>query len=61
MIITTMCFHPASPDVLTQRWLQHVSILLTGADGLDIRGVYQSPEVIAVVASIQTETQTNPS
>lgn len=50
-----------SANFRTQWWLQHVSILLTGANRLNIRGVDQSPEVVAVVTSIQTKTQTNPS
>lgn len=51
-----MCFFPT----LTQRRLQHISILLTGADRLDVRGVDQSPEVIAVITAVQTEAQTDP-
>ena len=45
---------------LTQWWLQHIAILLASTNRLDIRGVHQSPEVIAVVTPIQAETQTNP-
>lgn len=44
----------------TQRRLQHVSVLLAAADGLDVRGVHQPPEVVAVVAAVQTETQAHP-
>ena len=57
----TMCLCATSPHFLTQRWLQHVAVLFTGADRLDIRRVDQPPEVIAVVASVQAETQADPS
>lgn len=49
----------ASSGSLTQRGLQHVSVFLTGSDGLDIRGVHQPPEVVAVVAPVQSQTQTD--
>lgn len=43
---------------LTERWLQHASILLAAADRLDLRGVHQAPEVVLVVGSIQAQPQT---
>lgn len=44
---------------LTQRWLQHVSIPLTGPNRLDVGRVDQSPEVVGVVATVQTQAQAN--
>lgn len=44
---------------LTQRWLQHVSVPLTGPDRLDVGRVDQSPEVVGVVAAVQTQAQAN--
>lgn len=44
---------------LTQRWLQHVSVPLTGPNGLDVGRVDQSPEVVGVVAAVQTQAQAN--
>lgn len=43
--------------ILTQRWLQHPSLLLTAAYGLDLRGVHQAPEVVLVVGPVQTQPQ----
>lgn len=43
--------------VLTKRWLQHASVLLTVADWLDLRGVHQAPEVILVVGPVQAQPQ----
>lgn len=40
---------------LTQRGLEHASILLTAADGLDLGRVHQAPEVVLVVAAIEPE------
>lgn len=45
---------------LTQRRLQHISVLFTGADRLDVGRVHQPPEVVAVVAAVQAETETDP-
>lgn len=42
-------------DCLTQRGLQHVSVLLASADGLDVGGVHQPPKVVAVVAAVQAQ------
>lgn len=44
---------------LTQRWLQHVSVPLTGPDRLDVGRVDQPPEVVGVVATVQTQAQAN--
>lgn len=45
--------------VLTQWGLQHVSIPLAGSNGLDVRGVHQPPEVVGVVAAVQTQAETS--
>uniref|UniRef100_A0A803JMT1 Transposase Tc1-like domain-containing protein n=1 Tax=Xenopus tropicalis TaxID=8364 RepID=A0A803JMT1_XENTR len=45
------------PLFLTQRRLQHVTLLLTSANLLNITRVHQPPEVILVIAAIQSQTQ----
>lgn len=40
---------------LTQRGLQHVSIPLTGSNGLDVQRVHQPPEVVGVITAVETQ------
>lgn len=42
---------------LTQWRLQHASILLTVANGLDLSRVHQPPEVVLVVAAVEAQAQ----
>ena len=44
-------------SLVTQRRLQHVSLLLAGPYGLDVGGVHQAPKVVGVVAAVQTQAQ----
>lgn len=44
---------------LTQWRLQHVSIPLAGSNGLNVRRVHQPPEVVSVVAAVETQAQTS--
>ena len=46
--------------VLTQRRLQHAAVLLTVADGVDLRGVRQAPEVVLVVGAVEAEAEPRP-
>lgn len=39
----------------TERRLQHVSVPLTGSYWLDVQRVDQPPEIVGVVAAIQTQ------